>query len=355
MTIIWINLVVVYIFSFFSRALSSPSLTSFSTLKLNKVTAFVVIASLVTVSGLRRNIGDTYFYMYTYATQDVTNWDYILSQKDKGFNIFQAILKNISSDPQLLVFVSALITNVLIGIVLYRYSRLFELSIYVYITSGAYMVSMNGIRQYIAAAIFFAATKYLIEGNWKKYSLIVLLASSFHSSALILIPIYFMVRRKAWTATTLMLLLVAILFTFGYGQFSQAMFSALQDTHYSEYQKSTEQGANVIRVAVSAMPVILAYFGREKLRKIVPETDYIVNMSLLGVVFMIIATQNWIFARFSIYFGLYNLLLISWVVKLFADRDQKFFYYCIIVFFFIYSFYENVITLHIDYHSDYLL
>ena len=31
------------------------------------------------------------------------------------------------------------------------------------------LVSMNGIRQVLAAAIIFTATKYLIEGNWIKY------------------------------------------------------------------------------------------------------------------------------------------------------------------------------------------
>ena len=59
-------------------------------------------------------------------------------------------------------------------------------------------------------------------------------------------------------------------------------------------------------------------------------------MSLLGLVFMIISTQNWIFARFSIYFGLYQLILISWIIKLFTEKDQKLIYYAILVFYFIY-------------------
>ena len=57
-----------------------------------------------------------------------------------------------------------------------------ELSLYVYITGGLFLVSMNGIRQLLAAAIAFTATKYLIDGNWIKYFLIVLFASLFHQS-----------------------------------------------------------------------------------------------------------------------------------------------------------------------------
>ena len=58
-----------------------------------------------------------------------------------------------------------------------------ELSLFVYIASGMYTVSMNGIRQSLAAAIIFAATKYILNGNFKKFLLVILLASTFHQTA----------------------------------------------------------------------------------------------------------------------------------------------------------------------------
>ena len=140
----------------------------------------------------------------------------------------------------------------------------------------------------------------------------------------------------------------------GFNQFTAVLFSAIEDTKYSEYQSFDEGGANIIRVIVYAIPLILAYMGREKLRNIFPQSDYIINMSILGLVFMIISTQNWIFARFTFYFGLYNLILISWVVKLFAEKNQKFIYYVILIFYFIYYFYESVLALNINYESDYI-
>ncbi|MEK3725217.1 EpsG family protein [Paenibacillus sp. FSL H8-0034] len=357
MTIIWVSLAMVYIFSFLSRYMARPVTDGYGLapvmIKPNKYMAFLVVIIFVTVSGLRKNIGDTFFYMHTYVINEFT-WDYIITDKDIGFGIFQMVLKNYFSDPQVLVFTTALITNVLIVSVLYKYSRLFELSLYVFITSGLYTVSMNGIRQFLAGAIIFAATKYIFDGSWKKYFLIVLFASTFHLSALILIPIYFIVRRKAWTSATFLLLSLAILLVIGYNQISDAMFSALQDTQYGSYKNFNEGGANIIRVAVEAVPILFAYLGRDKLREIFPYSDYVVNMSILSLVFMVIATQNWIFARFTIYFGLYNLILISWIVHLFTKKHQKLIYYAIILCYLVYFFYEQVITLNIVYRSDYL-
>ncbi|WP_176584723.1 EpsG family protein [Priestia megaterium] len=356
MTFLWINLFLVFIFSFFARYFSSTVVTNFFifTIKPNKLLVFGTLISLVLISGLRNNIGDTYFYMYAYNFYDFT-WEIVKSQKDIGFGILQMLLQKISEDPQILVFTTALITNVLIVFVLYRYSRTFELSMYVYITGGLFLVTMNGIRQTLAAAIIFTATKFLMEGDWKRYFLVIIFASFFHQSALILIPIYFVVRSKAWSKATIALVTLAVIIVLGFNQFSALLFSAIQDTQYSEYQNFNEGGANILRVAVNAGPLLIAFIGRDKLRRIFPNSDSIVNMALIGCVFMLISTQNWIFARFSIYFSLYQLIVISWIVKLFREKDEKFIYYAILLFYFIYYYYENVISLGILYKSDYLI
>ncbi|MCL6458250.1 MAG: EpsG family protein, partial [Gorillibacterium sp.] len=77
--------------------------------------------------------------------------------------------------------------------------------------------------------------------------------------------------------------------------------------------------------------------------------------SLLSLIFMIIATQNWIFARMTIYFSLYQLIMITWMVKSFYRKDQKLVYLAILVFYFIFFLYDNVFILQLQYQSDYLL
>ncbi|WP_066067752.1 EpsG family protein [Neobacillus soli] len=356
MTILWINLAIVFILSFFSRYFAVPSTGMYASvpIKPNKFLAFGVLLSLAMVSGLRSNIGDTFFYKHIYETNSFT-WKYIESQKDMGFGVLQRILKHYSDDPQILILTTAIITNILIFTVLYKYSRMLELSTYVYITGGLFLVSMNGMRQCLAAAIVFAATKFLIDGSWKRYMLVVLFASTFHESALVLIPIYLLVRFKAWSKATFILLFFAVVIVIGFDKFSAVLFSALEDTQYGHYQNFNEGGASTMRVAVNGVPLVIAYFGREKLRRIFPESDFIVNMAVIGFVFMIVSTQNWIFARFSIYFSLYQLILISWVIKLINKKDQRVIYYALLICYFLYYYYESVISLNIIYKSNFLI
>jgi transmembrane protein EpsG len=353
MLLIWINLIFVYVFSSMARITTKVNQLSMPQEfnKPNKLFVLFVMTALALVSGLRNNLGDTTAYMRSYELMDKRT--FMLPSIEQGFYLLQRLLLTISSNPQILIFTTAVITNILIVAVLYKYSRMFELSIYVYITSALYIASMNGIRQFLAAAILFAATKYLLDGRWIKYMLVILLATTIHQSAIIFIPLYFFVRRPAWTKTTFFLLGFAIVMVIGYNELSGVIFDMAGDS-YAPYKDFNEGGTNIIRVIVQVVPLLLVFLGRERLRELLPKSDYIVNMSLVGLVFMIISTQNWIFARYTIYFGLYNLILISWAVKLFVKREQRIVYYSILVLYLIYFYYENVVTLNIQYRSDYL-
>jgi len=353
MTIIWLTLLAVYLLAFFARYFSVPDPLGPALVRPNRLLAFGVAAVLIVVAGLRNNIGDTFFYMHAYEVNDFS-WHAILQQKDIGFSIFEKMLKSYTDDPQALVFLIALITDLFLVLALYRYSRLFEVAVYLFITSGAFIVSMNGMRQYLAAAILFWATRYLLRNDWKRYMLIVLLAAVFHQSALIMIPIYFLVRRKAWTRSSFLLLAVAILIVLGFNQFQGLLFAALQDTSYGVYQDFQEGGANILRVIFYVIPLVVAYIGRDRLRELNPQIDVFVNMSLIGAALMIIATQNWIFARMAIYFSLYQIVLVSWTILVFRRKDQKLIYLLLSAVYLAYFFYENVITLNIQYRSDYI-
>ncbi|MCQ6558986.1 EpsG family protein [Paenibacillus mendelii] len=353
MTVFWFTLALAYIFSLLSRYFSKPVSIGPTYIQPSVFPAFITMAVLALVAGLRNNIGDTVYYVHSYVT-GIYTWETLDFNGDFGFIILQMILQSISRDPQIMIFVTALITNVLIVAVIYRYSRIVELSIFIYITSGMYLTSMNGIRQYLAAAIIFTSTKYLLNGDWKKYVLIVLLASTIHKSALILLPIYFVVRKKAWTKQTVLLVAVAVVIVIGFNQFMGALFSVIGDSQYGQYQNFSEGGANILRVVVALIPLVIAFLGRDKLRVLFPNIDYIVNLNLINCVFMIISTQNWIFARFSIYFGLYQLILLSWVIKVFREKDQKLMYYGILVCYFIFYFYECVIIFGTQYGSNFI-
>lgn len=355
MTVLYMLLIFVFVLSYFARQLSFQyvNLGEIMQERPNKVLVLGVMAAVITVAGLQNNIGDTVYYIHSYNITQF-NLETVKFEGDFGFNLFQMLLQMISLDPQLLIFSTAFITHMLIISVFYRYAKLFEVSMYVFITSGLFTVSMNGIRQFLAAAIIFTATKFLIEGHFKKYAVVVLLAATIHTSALILLPNYFIVRRKAWSKLTMLLIALTALLIVAYNEFSSLLFSTIENSQYGHYKDFMEGGSSWTRVLVYSAPLVVAYFGRHKLRQLCPGSDVIVNMTMLNALVVLVATQNWIFARFSIYFGLYSVILFSWLVLLFRKKDQKLVYYGLLILYFIYFYYEHVISLGIRYGSAYL-
>ena len=245
---------------------------------------------------------------------------------DVGYYIFTFYLYKISSNPQIMIFTTALITQVCYFKFFYKYRSYLELEIFMYIASGYFFVTMNGIRQSLAAGILVLATKYLIERDLKKYLFLVIFASLFHQSALIMILIYFLIESKPFSKTTFIMIAGSVIGVMLFNELMPLLFKLLQGSNYEHYEQvfkdGTEQGANILRVFVAIVPVILAYLKKEDLVKY-ENINFFINMSIINLIFMIFSLKTWIFARFTIYFNLYNFILLPYIIKKWNNPKEK--------------------------------
>ncbi|MGL5086985.1 MAG: EpsG family protein [Clostridium sp.] len=314
----------------------------------------LVAIILVFVAGLSRGIGDTGMYMHSYKlyTSNPSNIEFT---RDAGFTLFNLMLIQISTNPQTLVFAAAVIIHVLNIRNFNKYRSYLELEIYLYITSGYYLVTMNGMRQSIAAALIFAITKLLINGKFKSYVICILIISTFHASALVMIPLYFIVRQEAWSKNMWKMIGLALIGIIFYDVFEEILFKILENTQYSGYSTFNEGGSSVIRTVVNIVPLALAYLKREELKKIWPESNIFVNIALINCIFVAFGMFNWIFNRFTIYLQLYNFILIPYIIKNCLNvKEKRLLYYGLIICYFIFFYRESVIGLNMKYSSDYL-
>lgn len=351
MEIIYISLVPIFGASLLARLFKNKDE------KPNLLLTIMIALVLVIISGLRSNIGDTgaYIHLYKLIGEGVSipkeSYEY-------GFTEFLKVLNTISKDPQFMILTTAAITNIAIIFTLRKYPSLFELQTYLYIMGGQFIVSMNGIRQYLVAAILFASTKFIIERKFLPYLTIIIIMSTVHESAIIMIPIYFIANMDAWSKNTIKMILVAAIGFIFFYQLVPILFNILGNSGYSGYEEAIinkGNGANIIRVAVLSVPVILSYLGRNRLKELWPESRFFINISLVNLIFMCFALYNWIFARFTIYFELYNLVLLPYCIKvLFSKKEKDLIYYSCIVLYFTYFYYENSILLNIIYRSNIL-
>ncbi|MDM0879447.1 EpsG family protein [Clostridium perfringens] len=313
-----------------------------------------VILLLALIAGLRWGIGDTPAYVHLYSLIE-PGYD-PKGGYELGFVLFLAILKIISKDPQFMIFVTGIITTILNLWTIRKYCKdsYFELAIFVYVASGYYLVTMNGIRQSLAASIIFAGTSFILRGEFKKYLFLCILMTTFHTSALVMIPVYYVVRNEAWSKRIYQLLILFLIGMVLYGPLMEVVYKILGDSKYAGYQDSNEGGASIIRVAVFFVPVFLSYIKRDILKEKWPESNIFVNMALISFLVMGFSLYNWIFARFTIYFQLYNFILLAYIIKnCFFGSERRLIYYYFLVCYFLFFIYEYKISLGIVYVSNF--
>lgn len=313
---------------------------------------FMIALIFIVVSGARSGIGDTSMYTHLYEMIIENTYE---DGYEKGFIFFLNFLATISQNPQFMIIVTSIITHGINIFVMANYSSYFELEVYMYIASGFFLTSMNGIRQAMASAIVFLGTTFLINRKFIPYVFLVLIASTLHTSAIIMIPVYFIVNNDLWTKHFNVIIMAGIFIIVFGGIISSILFKLLASTRYGSYDTFEEGGANIIRVAVAFVPVLLAYLQKYSLKKIMPKCDIFVNLSILNFFVMALSIDSWIFARMSYYFQLYSFILLPYVIKSVENiKEKRFIYYSFLVAYFIFMYVEYKITQNITYKSKIL-
>lgn len=348
MTPFYITIISTYIFCFFARI-------SYDKKFRNLALFWVILTTLILIvlSGLRKGVGDTYFYKHSFTIL-AQNPDSFKFEGDFALNLLSLIIINFTTEPQVLIFIASLITNLVNMIMFNKYRSYLELQVYIYITSGYYTVTMNGLRQCIAAALAFLCTYFIKKEKFLWYFLFIVLISKFHNSALALIPLYFVVKEKAWSKRMVIFMILSIFTIVFYQIVSPLIFKMLDFINYSKYQNFNEGGSSFMRVLVNSVPVILAYIKRKELEEKWEESNIFVNMSIINLIFVALGMFNWIYNRFSLYTQLYNFILIPYMIKnIFVGKEKRLLYIGAFICYFIFFYREQVLGMGLSYISEY--
>lgn len=324
--------------------------------KYNIVVASIACLIPVIVSGLRRSVGDTFLYRHWYnniISPEETILECIQRYKFRGqwlWDVIQVFLKNyLGWNDQAFLFLVAIVTIALVFRGFCKYGDNLKLAIFLFITTGYYLTSMNGIRQYLVATLFLTVFPLIYKKKWVSFFVFTWLAMGIHTSAIVLVILYFVVNRPAWKKMTWLFLLGGMGAYVMYPIAVNLLLYILQGTGYGEMYGSwlttSGDGVNIMRVIVMFLPVALGYIGRKQIAENEPYFNIVLNMSVLNFVIMLVAMRQWIFARFIYYTIHFMIILLCWEVKyIFKGKQKIFLSLGIYTGYFYYFFYEMTIS-----------
>ena len=298
--------------------------------------AIVVFAYLIFWIGMRTYVADTSAYINTFNNIS-SDFSYGWSQIDwdgkrPGFDIFNLFFKCfISQNSQWWLMCIAIVSGLCVMSVLRRYSVDFFYSSFLFMTLLTFTWMMNGMRQFICVSILFACCNWIKEGRIVKFIIVVLLLSTVHLTAIMMIPIYFVVRAEPWSRRIALFIAAIILICIFSEPFFSGVDSALGNTAYASATSQFEEddGVNPLRVLFYAIPPIIAFWKRDEIKLYydkLPLLKISINMSLAAFCLYLVGmfTSGILIGRLPVYCDIYNLLLIPYLFHTaFKGTDRK--------------------------------
>ncbi|MBQ5316884.1 MAG: EpsG family protein [Oscillospiraceae bacterium] len=150
------------------------------------------------VEGMRYNVGTDYKAYRRIFESLITKelGEFGTDRLEKGYTVTLKILSDGYDDFRIMFALIALVYAVAISIWIYRNSVRPEVSGTAFVMYGMMFYSMNFLRQYTSAVIVLYSFEYIKKKDFLRYLAMVLFAACFHWSALIMIPMYFILQIR---------------------------------------------------------------------------------------------------------------------------------------------------------------
>ena len=303
--------------------------------RVNLFMAFITFSVIIFFAGLRSGVADTWTYIDMFKEYplwpDAHKFITDPSAREPGFRIFSVLIKTyISHDYQSWLFIIASISGICIMYPLYKYSCNYGMSVFLFMVSCQFTWLLNGMRQFLVAAILFACTPLILNKKPVPYIIIVLILSTFHKSVLIMIPAYFIVDSEPWSKSSMLFIACIILAMMFTSQFTGLLDTVVENSDYAtsigEF-KGNDDGTSPIRILVESIPIVIAFIYRDRIKeKLTPIVKISINMSLISSGLYIIskiAKSGVLLGRLPIYFSLYNLLLLPWLINNTFEKNER--------------------------------
>lgn len=290
-------------------------------LKHHRTAYIVTITTMLTlISGLRHiDIGlDTNVYYTMFEQSKIFGMDIPLSRDlEAGYLWFQMMFSKIFPSFHFFLFFIAVFFHVVFAWMVHRYSPDPLWSYLFYFVLFYSFYGMTGLRQTIAAVFCLMAIPFIEKKKLIPFIILVMLATSFHTIAIVFLPAYFLLQIKiSRTYLVIASIGIAIMMILQQTILRQAtdfFVNLTGDEHYNAYGYTSFAIRNYA-IYTFTLTLVAALFFRKTLKKF-PTAKYFYNSMLVGCALVITGLQ-----RLTMFYSIGTCFVIPCVMDVFEDK-----------------------------------
>lgn len=298
--------------------------------------ALLLFMPVIWIAANRGGIMDTALYLSNYDTipssfKEIPGYLGTV-KKDRGFYLLSAVIRCLGANRFGYLFAIAFFQGCVVVWFFRRYALDYVTCVFVFLASTDYISWMfNGMRQFMAVVILLTATELMIKKKYIPLLFVILLASTMHQSALLMLPLVLIAQGKAWNGKTILFIFGVILATSYAEQFTTILDNVMQETQYatmvSDWIEWQDNGTNPLRVLVYSIPTLLSLIGIRYIREADnPLVNFCTNMSIYstGMYAISMMTSGIYMGRLPIYGSMYGILVLTWEIDyMFTKRTAR--------------------------------
>ena len=295
----------------------------------------------IAISGLRgnftadannyRNIFYQYSLMEWSQIKEIFSWDYNINVMETGYALLNFLVSRFTTNYLWMQVITSIITIVPIFILIRKSPYIFYTRSRV-MGIGTYLEGFNTVRNIMAASLAVFTIKYIRERKLFRYCIVVFLISSIHFSALILLPMYFILNFKPRIKTILLYaiaLLIGVKFIeelanlYNYYFKFSATDQRTLELLYRNQAEFRGIGIAVLLVCIT-LGCYLVYYMKNKNEKSNINADPIFfNGVLIWGILKIAMLYSGYATRFAAYFSFYIYLFLPYVLKKMNIKEKN--------------------------------
>lgn len=295
------------------------------------------IALMFAMVAFRDGLGGTDYTMYEYFYSKIVTLPefiqghyephYRTKSFEVGFVTLSSIIRIFDSTktPYVFMFVIALINVVLLFVSTRKYTPYIFLAILFYLYKAYFWHEFTLLRQSIAIGLFMYSIQYVKSQECWKYMVCNLIGMSMHASAVVLLPLYFILNQKWSDKKILLIMVVAVLLNIlgpvmFYVATQLAGLVGMADRFDTYFISRTINPLNFLEIIFI---LFFAMYGRLNYEKKEPYFNLFLNLFVVSS-FVIIAFASFeIFARFKEYFVIAYMVLFSYFIGHIQDTRTR--------------------------------
>lgn len=266
-------------------------------------------------SGFRYMVGKD-FYNYDYQFMKISqNFNYY-NDVEIGHKVLIKLCSTFGFNSQMMFLLYAVFTIFLIARFIRLQSNDIVLSWMLFICIGPfYLSSFNGMRQWLAVALFANAINELSNKKFRNYIILISIATLFHYSSIVLIGFYFLIKREKLGLTHIISIyvLIQILCITGIMGF---LMNTLHANEFYESSRTTKMDSTYMLFLIIS---ILCWLYSRIICKPDKNDTFYYNLNLLSGLMVFCALtpspiSNIVFTRINLFFFIGYIILIPRIV-----------------------------------------